>query len=122
MEGEDHRSQTQGAAWAVAAIPYAVLLVFLTYALSARVVLGYWPIVYRDNVPPSLRSIDRVASISLLVWFWSAVVGLIPAVLLLFRSFRLRYWKPVSTFWFGVVLFYAIAWIDPWGFIDWFLD
>ncbi len=122
METVRRMSLTTGVAWAIAAIPPVTLLVFIVYGLSARSVFGYWPVIYRDNVPPSLRLMDQIASASLLIWFWSAVVGLIAAVLLWIRSFRLRFWRSVLTFWIGVILFYATVWIDPFGFIDWFLD
>ena len=105
-------------------LPFVSLVFFYLFVIYIRVSQGYWP---------SYNHPDAGVFSGLLVYFDVFILGLLSITLispgfivgylifnLLSESLReVRFGFLFLCFW---ILWFVVLWIDPFGFLDWFID
>jgi hypothetical protein len=107
----------------LSSLPALTLAAMMTLALHVRILLGHWPVVYRDSPDGALLGL-HIRAAGYLLWssmitapFW--LLSLIAAVLTKQRRTALTM---VLLFLIPSLIFGSWFWFDPGGFIEWFLD
>jgi hypothetical protein len=115
-----------GTSRVLAIVPPMLLATVLLHAVHVRVVLGRWPVVYRDSPHSFLLKVHEYAL--LVPAFYGTIFGtpawaLLVAVLLVRRSVPLtdvlRQALLIGVGIGGLLLFNAL---DSTGYVEWFLD
>ncbi|HLP87941.1 MAG TPA: hypothetical protein VK184_04955 [Nostocaceae cyanobacterium] len=111
--------------WLITLVPFTSLLLFYSYVLRARLVLGRWPLPYQPD-PKDLGFVIHhvIIYLSLLAVDFSLFIILIVFVL---RSFNLRvrgynYKVGAALFMITFCLWLILIKFDPGNFWEWFFD
>ena len=118
------RNVFEGLGVVLAALPLLVILGFYAYVVRARLAFGYWPI-YSD---PEAWSMGFTEHYSLLrPWFHVFPLVFTPFIVaiydcsiwLTFRDFPKRAFGALAV---AAIIVFTWRFLDPGGFIEWFLD
>jgi hypothetical protein len=115
-----------GTARVLAIVPPLLLAIVLLHAVHVRVLLGRWPVVYRDSPNSFLLKVHEYGLFVPTFFgtiFGTPVWAVLVAVLLVRRSTPLndvlRQALLIGVGIGGLLLFNAL---DPTGYVEWFLD
>jgi hypothetical protein len=113
-------------AWAIAATPLLFVVIQMFHAIHIRILLGRWPVVYRDNPESVLLRIHEYGLLFPVVYaaifgvpLWAALSLL---VALLLPSARWTIARQVGLVGVGVAALVLFWKFDPTGYVEWFLD
>lgn len=105
--------------------PTAAILLFYSYVLRARLVLGYWPVPYQPD-PKELGFIFHHIAIYLsFLLVGISVIGMAFIFLMLCVNRKVRgvnYWANGLLFLSTFILWYSSLKLDPGQFWEWFFD
>ena len=120
------RTALHRAGWAIAATPFLFVIVQVLHAVHLRLLLGRWPMVYRDNPESFLLRVHEYGVLFPLFYagffgvpMWAAL-SVVVAVLL--PSARRTIGRQAALVSLGIIVL-ALFWkFDPTGYVEWFLD
>lgn len=103
--------------------PVALLLVIGVLAAWMRFLLGRWPITYRDDPGGIVATFLDLAAIWLFMasWFGLPIWALTLAPTWTLRG-RDATIQRALVYGGAFALFFVMAWWDPLGFMDWWMD
>src|SRR5262245_39542558 len=104
-------------------VPYVLLISFLTLAISARLSLGHWRVVYRDSFQyGAIPVLESITILKAFLVFVSPVVWIITGTILIQPGKREALKSRAIIYLLGLVVLLALNWSDPTGFFEWFWD
>lgn len=112
--------------WAIAATPSLFVMVQLLHAVHLRLLLGRWPVVYRDNPESALLRVHEDGLLFPVFYagffgvpMWAALSAVVAVLLPSARPTIGRQAGLVCLGLFALALFWTF---DPTGYVEWFLD
>ena len=106
-----------------ASIPYVTLFIWFFYGVVMHNELGRWPVVYEENIQPSLEVLDAFAGMSLLIFAASVPVFILILLLSYWRSINQVNAKCILVYCIGVALFIILYVVSPLNsVVTWYLD
>lgn len=103
--------------------PTFFVSIFATYAIHVRVILGRWPIVYKDNPENIFLNFHEWF---LIISFYLALAAIVVwpflSIYLLFGKCYKQFLKNLIIFTIPLVIFILVNLYDNSGYIEWFWD
>ena len=108
--------------WLTAAWPLLIAFLLATGAIHVRLHLGRWPIVYQDEIKGMFVVLHmQVIAIAVAVSPLTAFGWLVGRAIERRRN-KAHAVKTSVLLFLGIGLLVALMRLDPFGFIDWYLD
>jgi len=110
------------AVWLLAVIPGVLGVSFFVQALHARLILGRNPITCIDGISSPTFEIHRHLGELLLLATLFGVLPLFLCTSVVRGLKRMPTWKPVLLFGSGIALCVLLVVMNPWNYVNWWLD
>jgi hypothetical protein len=103
-------------------MPAALVGAMACDAASLRLSLGHWPVMYRDEAVGISALLDAVTIFLLLATIWGAPPWLLSLYAVNARRGRRAVMVRIAGFVGGIAVLFVIAHVNPYGFVEWWLD